>query len=271
MDSTQHETMRRLWQTVEPIMDKWLNAGPPEEIDSSLLECDWQEKLPYLDWNDNGSLHFDYDYDGQLCFRIRHDIEVPPEVEKFVTSYLTVDGGQQRERRVLPIGSPPLQDYQRAKHYRRQQAIHKETQLFNALHEAIADPSNPQPIPLSILRKHPPLAAWLNGENPTYAPSMSEYKILWPAFIERRRKLRELQLVASSPTTPTSFVPNEFQREILTALQGRALKVEALAIKVCGGDKSRLYKPGGIKELKDAGLVDKKPRLGYFRPDSPPA
>lgn len=68
----------------------------------------------------------------------------------------------------------------------------------------------------------------------------------------------------------TSFVPTDLQRAILRCLDGKALKVQAIATTVCNGERTRLYKPGGIKELKDAGLVDHKHQVGYFRPDAPP-
>ena len=67
-----------------------------------------------------------------------------------------------------------------------------------------------------------------------------------------------------------TFVPNDFQNSILQALDGVALKKQDLANKVCGGEGSRLYKPGGIKELMERKLVTNKPRLGYFRPSNPP-
>lgn len=64
------------------------------------------------------------------------------------------------------------------------------------------------------------------------------------------------------------FVPTPFQAGILDALEGRALKTEALAAEV--GDRRRLFKPGGIKELKEKGLVKNHSRIGYYRPDAPP-
>jgi hypothetical protein len=77
------------------------------------------------------------------------------------------------------------------------------------------------------------------------------------AAIEHRRK--------SQP-----FVPNDFQHAILKALDGRALKKQPLAEEVCGGEGSRLYRPGGLKELMNAGKVSHKHRLRYFRPDALP-
>lgn len=61
------------------------------------------------------------------------------------------------------------------------------------------------------------------------------------------------------------------QRDILKALNGRALKTEALAKEVCGGEDRRLYKPGGLKELRAAGRVAHKSGVGHYRPDRPPA
>jgi len=66
------------------------------------------------------------------------------------------------------------------------------------------------------------------------------------------------------------FVANNFQLQILAALDGRAMTKDMLAGEVCEGEGSRLYKSGGINELKEAGLVINKPRLGYYRPDAPP-
>jgi len=68
-----------------------------------------------------------------------------------------------------------------------------------------------------------------------------------------------------------AFVPTPLQQEILNALEGKALRTDALANKL-GVERSRLFqKPkGGIMELKKEGFVESHPRLGYFRPDAPP-
>lgn len=68
------------------------------------------------------------------------------------------------------------------------------------------------------------------------------------------------------------FVPNAFQKQILAALDGRALKKMDLAKEVCGGEcnGNLLYRPGGIRELRDRGSVKWKSRLGFYRPDRPP-
>jgi len=68
-----------------------------------------------------------------------------------------------------------------------------------------------------------------------------------------------------------AFVPNDLQRRILSALDGRALKKQKLADDACGGEGTRLYRKGGIKELRVQGLVGHKHGLGYYRPDKPPA
>jgi len=65
------------------------------------------------------------------------------------------------------------------------------------------------------------------------------------------------------------FVPTAFQLAILDALDGRALRTDALGAEV--GDRGRLFRrPGGLPELREQGLVDNHPRLGYYRPDAPP-
>jgi hypothetical protein len=67
------------------------------------------------------------------------------------------------------------------------------------------------------------------------------------------------------------FVPNDFQRAILAALDGRALKKQPLANEVCKGEGTLLYRKDGLQELREAGLVAHKNRLGFYRPDRPPA
>lgn len=74
------------------------------------------------------------------------------------------------------------------------------------------------------------------------------------------------------PPTPM----NEIQQNIFAVLKGQAMKGGKLADKVCAGDARRLYsrgkkKPGLLKEMITAGLIEHKHGLGYFRPDAPPS
>lgn len=65
------------------------------------------------------------------------------------------------------------------------------------------------------------------------------------------------------------FVPTPYQEAILVALEGKALRTDALANVV--GDRSRLFRhPGGLRELQAHGLVAHHKRLGFYRPDVPP-
>jgi hypothetical protein len=65
------------------------------------------------------------------------------------------------------------------------------------------------------------------------------------------------------------FVPTPFQKGILQALDGQALRTDALASKV--GSRRKLFThPGGIRELQEHGQVAHHKRLGYYRPDAPP-
>jgi hypothetical protein len=74
---------------------------------------------------------------------------------------------------------------------------------------------------------------------------------------------------ATLQKAPTeSFVPSPFQDSILAALEGRALRTDALGGAV--GDRSRLFKPHGLKELREQGLVGWHSRLGFYRVDAPP-
>jgi hypothetical protein len=74
------------------------------------------------------------------------------------------------------------------------------------------------------------------------------------------------------PTEPpwaVDFVPNAFQKAILKALTGTALRTDALAAKV--GDRRRLFREkGGLVELQERGKVKHNERLGFYRPDDPP-
>jgi hypothetical protein len=70
------------------------------------------------------------------------------------------------------------------------------------------------------------------------------------------------------PVAEQPFVPTPFQEAILDALEGKALRVDALGAAV--GDRARLYKPGGLKELQTQGWVSYHARRGYYRTDAPP-
>jgi len=65
------------------------------------------------------------------------------------------------------------------------------------------------------------------------------------------------------------LVLTPLQKEILKALDGRALKKEALAewLRI---EARRLYKAGGLRELREYGLVAHKWTVGFYRPDRPP-
>lgn len=80
-----------------------------------------------------------------------------------------------------------------------------------------------------------------------------------------RMPIAEVPASVSEP-----FIPNAFQMGILDALEGRALRTDALGAEV--GDRGRLFRrPGGLPELQEQGLVAHHKRVGYYRPDcSPP-
>ncbi len=105
----------------------------------------------------------------------------------------------------------------------------------------------------------------------------------WTARFYAGRVLRRLSLelddgskvklpipatIAAARTTEP-FVPSPLQNAILEALDGKALRTDALAA-AADCERRRLFRAGGLKELQDQGLVRNHPRLGYYRPDSPP-
>lgn len=97
------------------------------------------------------------------------------------------------------------------------------------------------------------------------------------ALIRQNRELAKqndelLRFIESGlpPIDENTFVPNPTQEAILTALQGKGLRTDALASK-CDCNRRSLFKdPGGIPELQEEGLVAHHPRVGYYRPDAPP-
>jgi hypothetical protein len=69
---------------------------------------------------------------------------------------------------------------------------------------------------------------------------------------------------------PHDFIPTDLQAAILKALKGRALRLDPLAVLVSNGDTSRLYRAGGLRELRAAGLVKHKPGVGFYLPGFSP-
>jgi hypothetical protein len=66
-----------------------------------------------------------------------------------------------------------------------------------------------------------------------------------------------------------AWVPTAMQKGILRALEGKALRTDALATAV-GCDRRRLYETGGIKELQERDLVGHHERLGHYSTANPP-
>jgi len=84
----------------------------------------------------------------------------------------------------------------------------------------------------------------------------------------------EADLHVSNPHQPPSpnpdpFIPTSLQERILSALEQKALTLDALALKL-KEDRSRVHRDG-LKELQLRNLVKNNRRVGgYYRPDSPP-
>lgn len=83
-----------------------------------------------------------------------------------------------------------------------------------------------------------------------------------------------IPLAKQQPAAPDAWEPSEYQAAILQALDFRALRSDALVTELDrmgeNGDRTRLWKARGIKELVDRGLVKNDRRVGYYRPDAPP-
>ena len=84
------------------------------------------------------------------------------------------------------------------------------------------------------------------------------------------QRFEESRETAAAPRPDADSTPlTSLQKGILKALKGMALKKEVLA-KACSVDPSRLYRPGGIRELRSLHVVEHKEGVGYYRPDEPP-
>jgi hypothetical protein len=72
-----------------------------------------------------------------------------------------------------------------------------------------------------------------------------------------------------TPIIPPVLIPTSLQTQILNELRGKALKLEPLA-DVLRVETSRLYRPGGLEELREAGLVAHQNGVGFYLPGAPP-
>ena len=77
-----------------------------------------------------------------------------------------------------------------------------------------------------------------------------------------------LNIIASADAA--TFIPTQLQEDVLTALDGRALRTDALAHRCHGNRRSLFRDPGGLHELRRQGLVDHHHRIGYYRADALP-
>jgi hypothetical protein len=93
---------------------------------------------------------------------------------------------------------------------------------------------------------------------------------IWVDVPQRRPKAPSPEPEASTQNLPLGrFVPTPFQKGLLHALEGLALRTDALAAKV--GSRRKLFThPGGLRELQEQALIAHHKRLGYYRPDAPP-
>ncbi len=107
--------------------------------------------------------------------------------------------------------------------------------------------------------------------DPVFAPDGDAREIARRLLVKYADKPVSLALQRIACRVPEDvFVPNCIQEAILAALNGKALRSDALAHKA-GYSKGNIYRePGGLPELQRRGLVSHHKRLGYFRPDALP-
>ncbi|HCS50352.1 hypothetical protein [Rubinisphaera sp.] len=87
--------------------------------------------------------------------------------------------------------------------------------------------------------------------------------------ISRLRIAVELLLEDESDQAFSHFELTPLQKSILNELDGKKLTTSKLA-DACHVEPRRLYKKGGLNELKNNGYVKNHRGYGYYRPDRPP-
>ena len=87
------------------------------------------------------------------------------------------------------------------------------------------------------------------------------------SLIQQTREMADMIDALLPP--PKAVIRSAFQQGILDALDGKALRTDALAVRV--GSRSRLFAKDGLPELQEEGVVAHDKRVGYYRPDAPPA
>jgi hypothetical protein len=101
-----------------------------------------------------------------------------------------------------------------------------------------------------------------NADNPQHSPTGNGTTSASPVITPFGSVVDDMPIV-------TSLRPTPFQKRMLEALDGQALKGAVLTRKLrCS--RSRLYRDG-IDPLKAANLIAVDRKIGYFRPDRPPS
>jgi hypothetical protein len=102
-------------------------------------------------------------------------------------------------------------------------------------------------------------------------PRQPDFARIAARLCEVTQQLAELvaEMVAAQQPAEPGFVPTPFQRGILDALNGKALRTDPLGKKV--GNRRKLFNdPGGLPELQEEGLVGHHPRIGFYSTANPP-
>ena len=212
-------------------------------------ERDWRSELPFLDWQDGGYLFVDMDEMGRLGYPCR-------------------DGS------VIAFGTDQrLSDYEAYRQALADKQQAERSEVIDSICDQISDINNPEPIPRDFAMRNPLLAAWLNGEAPSYRPSILEYHVLYPAMVERRRRLKECGYLGALNRVPTggeylasSFNEVKLTKEaagVLRCLVGHAVLLSLDDIEVAAG-LSRATAAKAVNELISNGYANRPegPRKG---------
>jgi hypothetical protein len=196
-DATSRDLVRMLDRVRNPSQ---VNQQSPDS--GTPPDRDWRRELPFLLWSQNGEgVILGHRGDGEWGYKCN-------------------DGS------VIPFNTDPrLAEYEAYAAKRESDYIRKNAvEPMKAAYATITNPDDPESFPQSFILERPEFMAWINGQNPDYRPTIAEYRLLYPAYQERLRKLRERAIQSQFMAMPEQLPAdvserNKLGKKALAALQ----------------------------------------------------
>jgi hypothetical protein len=156
-------------------------------MDRESVDTEWKLRLPFLDWGDGRGV------------RISRDRHTGNE------GYRCKDGS------VIPYDDPRVAEY----HRQFWCAVGAECRaIADEVHDSIIDVDNPEPFSRDYIRERPQFIRWLNegaplndDGTPAGPLTISEFRLAYPAYEERIRRLKESALAKAA-----GFASNDVDR-----------------------------------------------------------